>query len=137
MDDLLLDTCAVIWIAAGAQIEETALDALEETGRTGGSVCLSPISAWELGLLVSRGRMPSRISERVILQKIVSQSGVSYAQMPPEVLIDASYLPGTPPNDPADRIIIATAREYAMTIVTRDRMILNYAHQGHVNALPC
>jgi PIN domain nuclease of toxin-antitoxin system len=54
-----------------------------------------------------------------------------------EILADSCALPGKPPNDPADRIIIATARESDMTIVTRDRLILDYARAGHVRAMAC
>jgi PIN domain nuclease of toxin-antitoxin system len=54
-----------------------------------------------------------------------------------ETLTDSCELPGTPPDDPADRIIIATAREADMTIVTRDKQILEYSRAGHVRALVC
>lgn len=137
MPALLLDTCAVIWISAGKPIASATEGVMRTANANNSPIYLSPITAWELGLLVSRGRMPSTISEQAVLDRILAQPSVGYAQMPPEVLIDASYLPGTPPNDPADRIIIATAREYAMTIVTRDRLILKYANEGHVKALAC
>lgn len=54
-----------------------------------------------------------------------------------DILANSCSLPGQPPNDPADRIIIATARESDMTIVTRDRLILDYARGGHVRAVAC
>ncbi|MNF14334.1 hypothetical protein D3C80_2165180 [compost metagenome] len=40
-------------------------------------------------------------------------------------------------NDPIDRILIATAREYDLTIITRDRAILDYGAAGHVRTLAC
>ena len=46
-------------------------------------------------------------------------------------------LPGTPPNDPADRILIATARELAATLVTRDRAIIAYGETGNVSVVEC
>jgi transcriptional regulator with XRE-family HTH domain len=52
-------------------------------------------------------------------------------------LIDSSFLPGDFHDDPADRIIVATARAFDLTVVTRDRAILAYARQGYVLALPC
>lgn len=135
--DLLLDTCAVIWIAAGARIDPGAVAAVQAAAEANRRIDISPITAWELGVLVSRGRMPARVSERVMLARILAQPGVNFAPMPADVLINSSYLPGNPPSDPADRIIIATAREYAMTVVTRDRLILRYAESGHLQALPC
>lgn len=63
--------------------------------------------------------------------------GVILAEMPPKVLIASASLPGDPPKDPADRILAATAREYALTLVTRERQLLQYADQGHIRATAC
>jgi PIN domain nuclease of toxin-antitoxin system len=52
-------------------------------------------------------------------------------------LIDSSFLPGTPPRDPADRIIAATARDHGCTLITRDRVLIDYAEQGHIRVLEC
>jgi PIN domain nuclease of toxin-antitoxin system len=57
--------------------------------------------------------------------------------MPPELLIASSYLPGDPPRDPADRIIVATARDLGATLITRDRALLGYGEQGHVSVVEC
>ena len=57
--------------------------------------------------------------------------------MPPSVLVASTILPGVPPRDPADRILIATARVYGFTLVTRDRAILEYGAERHVQVLAC
>ena len=57
--------------------------------------------------------------------------------MPVDTLVESSFLPGAPPRDPADRIILAAARSSGLQIVTRDRAILSYAEQGHAWALEC
>jgi PIN domain nuclease of toxin-antitoxin system len=62
---------------------------------------------------------------------------VRLADMSPDLLIAASFLPGKPPRDPADRIIAATARDYGCTLVTRDRALLAYGEQGHIRVLAC
>ena len=87
--------------------------------------------------MTSRGRAVLASRPAQWFSNLMSSPGLVLAEMPPSVLIEASLLPGTPPNDPADRIIIATAREYGYRIVTRDRMILDYAERGLVMALPC
>ena len=74
---------------------------------------------------------------RAWLDRVLSRSGLAWADMPVEVLLASSNLPGEPHGDPADRIIIATAREYGLRLVTRDRKILDYAAKGHVMALAC
>jgi len=59
------------------------------------------------------------------------------ASLSPELLIAASFLPGAPPRDFADRIIAATARDLGATLMTRDRALVNYGAQGHVSVLAC
>lgn len=114
-----------------------ALSAINEASEIGETVFASPISAWEIGQLVSRGRLTLSASPFKFFSSFLDTRGAMMAELTPSVLIDSSFLPGAPPNDPADRIIIATAREYGLCVVTRDRLILSYADQGHVLAIAC
>ncbi len=134
---LLLDTCAAIWIAENAPLADEAVQAIDQASDSGDSVLLSPISAWEIGLLVARGRLALPIGAQALFDQIIETPNVELAGLPPAVLIAASFLPGDPPSDPSDRIVIATAREQNLTVVTRDRQILKYAAAGHVLALAC
>jgi PIN domain nuclease of toxin-antitoxin system len=59
------------------------------------------------------------------------------ADLSPEILIAASFLPGKPPRDPADRILLATARDLGATLITRDRALLAYGADGHVSVVEC
>jgi PIN domain nuclease of toxin-antitoxin system len=63
--------------------------------------------------------------------------GFAETALTSEIRIAASFLPGKPPNDPADRIILATARQFGVPVLTRDRLVLGYAAQGHVAAVEC
>ena len=63
--------------------------------------------------------------------------GVRLTDMSPEILIASSYLPGVPPRDPADRIIIATARDFGATLITRDGALPDCGAQGHVSVVAC
>jgi len=137
MPSLLLDTCAVIWISSGQPVADPAEEAIQSAFDANNPIFISPITAWELGLLMSCGRLPASINERAMLERLTALPGVTYAKMQPDILIDSSYLPGIRHKDPVDRIIIATARENGLTIITRDQKILDYAEQGHVNALRC
>jgi PIN domain nuclease of toxin-antitoxin system len=98
---------------------------------------VSPITAWEIGLLAARGRISLAISPEKWFRRFLEAPGVRLADMPPDVLIASSFLPGAPPNDPADRIIAATAREFDYRVVTRDRQLLAYAEAGYCRALVC
>ena len=136
-NDLLLDTCAAIWMSQGAEMEPEALAAMSQANDDGRPLRLSLITAWELGLLAKSGRAAMAASPAAIFQSFLRLPGVQSQQLTAEILIDSSLLPGKVHGDPADRIIIATARTLDLTVVTRDRHILDYASQGHVRALVC
>jgi PIN domain nuclease of toxin-antitoxin system len=134
---LLLDTCAAIWIANKAPLSDKFLDVFQSAEADQGTIYVSPISAWEVGMLVSHGRMSLPTTPERWFDRLLQAPTLRLANLPPDVLIASSFLPGTPPNDPADRIIAATAREYGYTLVTRDRPLLAYAEEGHLKALAC
>ena len=132
----LLDTCAAIW-AADDQLSEQAVAALTEAYRRDRPTYVSPITAWEIGLLASRGRFRSNYTPLRWFGRLMEAPGLELAELSTQTIVESSFLPGSPPRDPADRIIIATAREHDMTVLTRDRGILHYAQQGHLRALQC
>lgn len=134
---LLFDTCALIWAAAFAGDDETLAvnQSLMRARDAGARVLVSPISAWEIGLLAAKNRLLLTMPPRTWLDRAMAAGGLHWSEMPVEVLLASSTLPGEPHGDPADRIILATAREFGLRIVTRDRKILEYALQGHVMAL--
>ena len=134
---LLLDTCAAIWISNDDAISEQVRVAVDRAHQERESIYISPITAWELGLLVARGRLNLSISPQHWFFRLLQTAGLRLADMQPEILINSSFLPGTPPRDPADRIIATTAREYGYTLVTRDRPLLDYARHGHISVLEC
>jgi PIN domain nuclease of toxin-antitoxin system len=134
---LLLDTCAVIWIAEDQPISDTAALALDNAHAADQFVYVSPITAWEVGLLVARGRLTTIIKPQLWFERVLDVPNMRLADMTPDLLISSSFLPGEPPRDPVDRIIAATAREYGYTLVTRDRLLLTYAEQGHIQAVGC
>ena len=133
---LLLDTHAAIW-AAEDQLSPSSAELLTRCYNEGVPLLLSPITAWELGLLLSRGRIRIPRSAVEYFRQISDLPGVQLAAMPPELLLASSFLPGFPPADPADRILAATAREYGYTLLTRDRALLAYAEEGHLHAIAC
>lgn len=134
---LLLDTCAAIWITEDAPFDKAAAARIDEAFRSSEPIHVSPMTAWERGLLAAKGRIMSPVSPYRWFELLIGELGFALADLTPSVLIDSSFLPGDPPNDPVDRIIIATARAFDFTIVTRDRAILDYAETGHARSLVC
>jgi len=132
MADLLLDTCAVLWIANGDEMAPEARKALADR-----NLQISPISAWEIANLVRKSRIAITLPVKSWFQQTVEKIEARLPQLTIDILADSCGLPGSPPDDPADRIIIATARESDMTVVTRDRGIIDYSRAGHVRVLMC
>jgi PIN domain nuclease of toxin-antitoxin system len=137
---LLLDTCAVIWLADGLPMQAAAVTAIRAAA-LGGGVFISPVSAWEVGLLSRpRGaRPPASFSpdSQTWFDRVMKGAGIRLAAFTPAIAIAASLLPGDLHGDPADRLIIATARHLGMPIVTRDARIMAYGDAGHVRVLGC
>jgi PIN domain nuclease of toxin-antitoxin system len=136
MPSLLLDTNAAIWLSQD-ELNAAASEKLDEAARAGVATCVSAITAWEIGLLVSRNRLTIGATPLRWFEQLLARPGLQLAELSPSILIASSFLPGTPPRDPMDRILIATARELAATLVTRDREIITYGAAGHVGVLAC
>lgn len=137
MTALLLDTCATIWISQDEPVAAEALEAIDKAARDGDPIYISPMTAWEIGLLNARGRLTMSMAPDDWFATLMQTPGVALAELTPKILIASSFLPGEPPRDPADRIIAATARALRLQLITRDRLLLDYASQGHIQALAC
>ena len=96
---------------------------------------ISIFSIWEVAMLVSKGRIHLTCDVKDWVNQALNSSRVSIAELTPEIAIESVHLPGGFHGDPADRIIVATARSLNAILVTRDRRILDYAKKGFVNAL--
>lgn len=134
---LLLDTHAAIWVTEDQPLASTAVEAIDAAYRAGSTVFVSPITAWEVGLLVSRNRLSLVAKPERWFRRLLAIPGVKPAELSPEILIASSFLPGEPPRDPADRILLATARELGVTLITRDRLLLKYGEEGQASTIPC
>jgi PIN domain nuclease of toxin-antitoxin system len=134
---LLLDTCTLIFMTERTRLAPAAVETLQAATEGGEITYVSPITAWEVGMLSSRGRLQLLIRPERWFSNLFEVPGVRLAEMSPDVLIGSSYLPGKPPKDPTDRIIAATARELGATLITRDRALLDYGAQGHVAVVEC
>jgi PIN domain nuclease of toxin-antitoxin system len=134
---LLLDTCTLIFMTERTRMAPAAVETLQAATEGGEITYVSPITAWEVGMLTSRGRLQLLIRPERWFSNLFEVPGVRLAEMSPDVLIASSFLPGKPPKDPTDRIIAATARELGATLITRDRALLDYGAQGHVAVLAC
>jgi PIN domain nuclease of toxin-antitoxin system len=137
MQPLLLDTRAAIWITRNEPLTARATEAMNASHQTAGAVFVSAITAWEVGLLVSRNRLNLLMTPQRWFARLLNVPGMRLAELSPDILIASSFLPGTPPRNPADRIILATARDLGATLITRDRLLLKYGAEGQVSTIAC
>lgn len=118
-----------------------AIDAINKAAQTDG-VLISPISAWEIGVLSSlRGgrRPPLQFlpNPKAWFAQVMTGPGIREAEFSAGIAIDASHLPGALHADPADRLLLATARHLNVPIVTRDQRMIAYGRAGHVRVVAC
>ncbi len=132
----LLDTCVIIYLNNGRKIP-TAVELQIEKAAHEEQIHVSTISAWEIGSLVSLGRISLAVSPKDFFYEFLRRSQARLLDLTPEVLIDASFLPGRIHKDPMDRILIATARSNGLNLITSDKSILNYGRDGHVKTMAC
>jgi PIN domain nuclease of toxin-antitoxin system len=84
-------------------------------------VAIASITLWELASLIDHGRVTVAGSVEGFLREIAHRPGLTVLDITPEIAALTVQFPPGFPNYPADRIIGATARAHALTLVTRDR----------------
>jgi PIN domain nuclease of toxin-antitoxin system len=133
---LLLDTCAMIFIANDTPIDPQASREISEAAYEG-RLYLSPMSAWEIGIGVAKGRLNLPLAPLDFVERFIDRMSAQLSAISPAILIASSNLPGSPHGDPMDRILMASARALDMVLVTRDEPILSYSRDGHLRTLAC
>jgi PIN domain nuclease of toxin-antitoxin system len=93
---------------------------------------LSAISIWEIALLVKKSRLVLKNDLADWVKQALALPSLVLAPLDPAIALDSVTLPGEFHNDPADRIIVATARHHDVPLLTIDRAILDYGRSGHV-----
>src|SRR3977135_1290712 len=101
MSPLLLDTHAVIWLFEDNSLAPKAMSAIEAAYRDDTPLLVSPITAWEIGQLVSRNRISLSATPHRWFARVLATPGMQLAEMSDEILIASSFLPGTAPAAPA------------------------------------
>jgi PIN domain nuclease of toxin-antitoxin system len=132
----LLDTHVWVWFVAGdaSKLASRVVSSTERAVREG-RCFVSVISVWELAMLEAKGRV--RLGGAIDAWVAASRRppGVGIAELSPEIAIESTRLPGDVHGDPADRMLIATARVSGAVLVTCDERILTYGASGYVRTL--
>jgi PIN domain nuclease of toxin-antitoxin system len=132
---LLLDTHALVWsVEERPRLGSGAKRAINIAARLS-QVAVSAISPWEVALLVSKGRLHLSTDAMVWVRNALSKPGVNLVPLEPEIAVVSTRLPFEMHADPADRILVATARHLGATLVTADRALLDLAKKSYFRAM--
>jgi PIN domain nuclease of toxin-antitoxin system len=123
---LLLDTCAFIWcVNEPSRLGARSREALSDRDSL---VHYSPISAAEIACLSDRKRIVLDRHWKIWFNHFAMMNGWTCMDITLDIMLEAYSLPDAFHPDPADRIIVATARRHDLVVVTGDRRILEYPH---------
>jgi PIN domain nuclease of toxin-antitoxin system len=132
---LLLDTHMTVWLRDGSSRLKPAITTLIEEYFHNGKLCVSPISAWEIGLLVAKGRLDLGQAPLVWFAGFVDKFSASVLELTTDIAIKSSFLPGKFHGDPADRMLVATAIANSAALVTADKELASYGKKGFVKII--
>lgn len=129
MSAILLDTHVAMWAMAEALSPQAAKLVVQAAARE--ELMLSPISAWETGMLVHMRRIVLNQPLQDYVRALFALPRVVTATLSPSIAVAAAALPEYRDGDPADRLLVASAAAYGARFMTRDRRIHEYAKATH------
>ena len=132
---LLLDTHVLVWLLDDSARISDSIHAEIQQAADEDRLFVSAITPWEIAMLVSKGRL--RLSRDVAewIGAALGLPGVRLEPLSPAIAVASTRLPWEVHGDPADRILLATARHLDATLVTIDSQILGYGKLGFVKCI--
>ncbi|WP_454725830.1 MULTISPECIES: type II toxin-antitoxin system VapC family toxin [Cupriavidus] len=125
---IVLDTHTLVWWVAGDETLSKTAKAAIDRELDGGQIIVSAISAWEIAMLVEREKLVLSMDVENWLATVAEIEAVHFLPIDIGIAIKSVDLPGEFHKDPADRMIVATARKLAAPLVTKDEKIRAYKH---------
>ncbi len=131
----LVDTHVLVWLMQdNARLSEPAKAAIRQASNEG-CLIVSAITPWEIGLLVSKKRLFFESDLQVWIDEALHSPGVSLLPLLPSIAVESTRLPWEMHPDPADRILVASARHLGATLITADQLLLGYGARGYLRCL--
>jgi len=119
---MILDTCALLWLAAGNK--KLGRDTLRKINEAP-AVYVSAISGFEIAVKAARGKLKLPHPAREWFDKVVGHHGLTVLALDAGICIEAAQLPPIH-EDPCDRFIVATAKLNDLAVVTADSRFAKY-----------
>jgi len=128
LSDLLLDTHIALWLVGkSTRLRSGTVDLIERCWQTGGKLYFSSVSAWEVAMLVSRGRLTLTMPAGEWVERILNWPGVEGVALSFGAAANSYGMEGLDNGDPADRLMVATAVELGCKMVTYDARVIAFA----------
>ncbi|QPC85692.1 PIN domain-containing protein [Mesorhizobium sp. NBSH29] len=124
---IVLDTHVLIWWVGDRDRIPSKTAALMDRELKNQGVAVSSISAWEIGMLVAKGRLKLAQEVHKWIGSVATIPGLRFIPVDNRVAINSVNLPGEVHGDPADRIIVALARDLGCSLVTADEKLHRYS----------
>lgn len=132
-EPIVLDTHMWIWLMEGdTRLSASSLVSSLERTAAAGELYISAVSVWEVSMFEAAGRVRFTIPCVTWLSEALATPGLRMVPLSAPVAIDSARLPGSFDGDPADRIIVATARALGASLATADEYLLGYGDAGFV-----
>lgn len=126
---IVLDTHVLVWwVGNDSQLSARARKALAAEQRHTGQILVSAITAWEIAMLIRKERLQLTMELHDWLAAVESLQAVRLVDVSAHLAVQSVQLPGEFHNDPADRMIVALAREAGAPLLTADDKIRSYPH---------
>lgn len=126
-ESLLLDTHIVLWLDGGDEsLRPQTRSLIDGCWRDGGTIYLSPITAWEIALLVDTGRLDLDVPVAAWIDRFLDRPGMAPAPLDHRAACRSYQLHHLQTRDPADRLLIATAIELGCPLVTYDEHVAQF-----------
>lgn len=125
---IVLDTHVWLWWISNPELLSSTARKTLDHAMADGESCISSISAWEVAILVKKGRLDLTMSAEDWIARSEALPFLRFVPVDNRIALKSANLPGQPHDDPADRIIIATTIMLGGTLVTKDDKIRKYQH---------
>lgn len=125
---IVLDTHAWLWWVSSPELISSAARKTIDQAMADGQIAISAISAWEVAVLVKKGRLELTMLADDWIARSEALPFLRFIPVDNRIALRAVSLPGRLHDDPADRIIIATTLSLGGTLITKDGKIRKYPH---------
>jgi PIN domain nuclease of toxin-antitoxin system len=132
---IVLDTHVLLWSLLQPENLPEDIRQRITVAQENSQLLVCSISLWEIAMLKSKRRINIYEPIRDFLESITNIDGLSVKDISTEVAAESVQLMDDFHGDPADRIIVATAKCHGATLLTRDQKILTWASLGHIKSL--